>query len=109
MRPEEVERVELLEIKNGILSAANVTWQDFAGRIQIASDTLRQHGFSPANMRDSVCEEGILCLYCIDAPEDELAMAEEAIHEAIALQPYSPVDSVISFGCTVVDPDEIRA
>ncbi len=104
--PADEERVMEQAPKQYLLAAAGVSWRDVAGRIGLASDALRQAGFAPKVIRETACEDGLLLLYCFDAQKADLSRAENTILEAIAEAPYAPVDSVVAFGCSALQPHE---
>jgi hypothetical protein len=101
----EIPQKDLQEIamKVDILKANGVDWNDVAARMELACNTLRIHGFSgySSPVNEIYCDDSLLMEFLIRGDEETVSAAENAIHKAIADQPYSPADSAIAFACVM--------
>lgn len=97
---------EILEdqmIKVGkILEEHKVTWQDASSRVEIAYRVLQQFGMPPRFADRRLWDGIIMHKFLIHGEADSIYQAESALVDAIANQPYSPVDDFLYFSCASV-------
>ncbi|CAE6723441.1 hypothetical protein [Candidatus Nitrotoga fabula] len=85
-----------------IMKEHKVVWKDVASRIELASRALRQSGMVPRSA-DRFEWDGIMIYkFFIQGDVDSICLAESAMIDAIANQPYSPVDDFLYFSCESV-------
>lgn len=82
-----------------MLATSGATWTQVSERIELASDTLRKQGLTSRIGSEELCDGVVLYEFNLEADVATATRAENAIHHAIAAQPYSPADRFISFSC----------
>ena len=82
-----------------LLDEAGANWQDVSERIEQASSALLPLGLRVASISESFSECTALLEFNIKGDIDVVLQAEEAIHQTIAKQPYSPADKMMAFAC----------
>ena len=79
-----------------------VVWKDVASRIELASRALRQSGIV-VRSADRFQWGGVMIYkFLIQGDVDSICRAESSMIDAIANQPYSPVDDFLYFSCESV-------
>ncbi|MEO6423446.1 MAG: hypothetical protein ABIR84_12415 [Candidatus Nitrotoga sp.] len=85
-----------------LLTEHNVSWQELSTRIEIASNTLHNIGLVPRFNRLKDIEGVLYYEFNIDADSDLVSKGENAIIDAIAQEPYSPVDDLLYITCSTL-------
>lgn len=78
---------------------SDVKWLDVAQRIELVTGVLQSMGVFGGTMNEECIDHGIHLEFEVRGDLDTAYRAENAIHIAIASQPYSSADRFISFAC----------
>ena len=82
-----------------LLEGAGASWREVSARIELASSVLLSLGVRTSSITESFSESAALLEFNIRGDVDLAMRAEEAIHRAVADQPYSPADKMLAFTC----------
>ncbi len=82
-----------------LMAEHNISWTDMSSRVELASSVLRQMGL-PALRRRELFDDGIMVLeFQINSDVESISRAENALNDAIAEIPYSPIDDCLYLTC----------
>lgn len=96
-------KLEKLQEMALALEGRNVAWTDLAERIERASKVILRSKLRFHTIEETISSDEIFCEFGIIGSMEDAIFMERAIHQEIAMQPYSPADSILSFACL---PDE---
>lgn len=82
-----------------LLEEAGATWMEVSARIELASSILLSLGARVSSITESFSESTALLEFNIRGDLDLAIRAEDAVHRAVADQPYSAADKMLAFTC----------
>lgn len=91
-----------LNAVESIQSVQGTSWRQMSERIELVADTLHKLGLTPRVCTEIQSDGVMLYEFNLDADIATVMAAENAVHEAIANQPFSPADRAIAFSCAQI-------
>ena len=102
-RPNSDVYVEMeLNMISRLMDENNVTWQDLATRVEFANSILQKLELIPRSHSKRVINGILIYEFNIDADAATVSQGENAIVDAIANEPYSPVDDLLYIACSTI-------